>query len=205
MTILITAGPTWVKIDEVRILTSIFTGKTGLYLAKEFAKKGHFVTLLINPHCLEQKIKGMRVIPFKYFEDFKEKVIKELKKYKYDVIIHSAAVSDYKLKKVFSGKIPSGSKGLTLRLNPTQKIIKTIRHLAKHSLLIQFKLEVSRRGLLKEAQKSIEENKSDFVIANALEDLKCGYRAFIVDRRKTVVTLRSKNDLFRVLSRIISR
>jgi phosphopantothenoylcysteine decarboxylase/phosphopantothenate--cysteine ligase len=202
MNILVTAGPTWIKIDEVRILTSIFTGKTGLYLAKEFAKKGHSVTLLINPHCLEQRIRGMRVIPFSYFEDFKEKIIKELKDKSYGAIIHGAAISDYKLKKVFSAKIPSGKKNLALKLIPTEKIIKTIRSLAKNSILIQFKLEIKRKGLLKEAQKSLQQNKSDFVVANALEDLRHAYKTFLIDRHNKVVILESKKELFLALLNI---
>jgi len=202
--ILVTAGPTWIKIDEVRILTSIFTGKTGLYLAREFAKKGHSVTLFINPHCLGQKIKGIHVINFKYFEDFKRKVTKELKDKRYDVIIHSAAVSDYKLKKVFSAKIPSGKKSLALELIPTQKLVKTIRRLVKGSVLIQFKLEIKRKGLLEKAYRSLKENKSDFVVANALEDLRHTYKAFLIDKHKKAISLESKKELFLSLLGVIT-
>jgi phosphopantothenoylcysteine decarboxylase/phosphopantothenate--cysteine ligase len=204
MKILITAGPTWVKIDEVRILTSIFSGKTGLYLAKQFAKSNHSVTLLVNPHCLEQKIRGIRVIIFKYLEDFSKKITEELRKNKYDVIIHSAAVSDYKLNKVYQGKIPSGKSGLAFKLIPAEKIIKKIRKLAKESLLIQFKLEIKRKGLLEKAYKSLKENKSDFVIANALEDLRLGYKAFLMDKDKNTISLDSKKDLFLSLCKIVT-
>ncbi|MDP2922452.1 MAG: phosphopantothenoylcysteine decarboxylase [Candidatus Omnitrophota bacterium] len=220
MKILITAGPTWIKIDEVRILTSIFTGATGLYLAEEFRKKGDLVTILLNQHCLNKNIKGMRIISFRYFEEFREKITTELKKNCYDAIIHSAAVSDYRLERVFpargaalangqgsafggKGKIPSGKKELILKLTPAEKIIKLIRKLAKNTLLIQFKLEIKRKGLIEEAHASLKENKSDFVVANALEDLKLGYRAFLIDRYKKVITLRSKRDLFSALWKTI--
>ena len=49
MKVLITGGPTWVKIDEVRIITNIFTGRTALFLAKEFKRRKYDVTLIINP------------------------------------------------------------------------------------------------------------------------------------------------------------
>jgi phosphopantothenoylcysteine decarboxylase/phosphopantothenate--cysteine ligase len=204
MKILITAGPTWVKIDEVRILTSIFTGRTGIYLAKEFKKKGHSVTLFLNPHLIG-KIKGVQVIPFKYFEDFKEKITKELKRNDYDVIIHSAAVSDYKLKKTFEGKIPSGKKELTLKLIPTEKVIKIMRKLAKDAVIIQFKLEIKRKDLLGKAYRSLKENKTDFVVANALEDLRLGYKAFIMDKENHTVVLNSQKSLFNNLHKIISK
>jgi len=201
MKILITAGSTWVKIDDVRILTNIFTGKTGIYLAEKFSQLGYPVTLLLNPHCIERKIaRGIKVIPFKYYDDLSRELTKELKKNKYDVIIHSAAVSDYKLKEAFDGKIPSGRKKLVLKLIPTAKIIKTIRKLAKGTLLIQFKLQVNpalsttkkffdarkggvkRRGLIEKAYQSLRENKSDLVVANIYEDLKKGYKAFIINK-----------------------
>lgn len=206
MKILITAGATWVKIDDVRILTNVFTGRTGLYLARELNKKGCSVTLLANPHCLDNKIKGVKVIPFRYFEEFKAKITKELKSNKYDVIIHTAAVSDYKLKKSFKGKVASGIDELVLKLTPAPKIIRIIRRLSKKSLLIQFKLEAQARGLVEKAYKSLQSNKSDFVVANALEDLKSGYRAYIIDKNKNITAFNSKAEfaaaIFRLLKNI---
>ncbi|MBU0693256.1 MAG: hypothetical protein KKC11_01090 [Candidatus Omnitrophica bacterium] len=200
--ILITAGSTWVKIDDVRILTNIFTGKTGIYLAEKFNQLGYPVTLFLNPHCVERKItRGIKVIPFRYYDDLEGELIKELKKNDYDVIIHSAAISDYKLKEAFKGKIPSGRKELTLKLTPTAKIIKTIRKLAKETFLIQFKLQVGRKGLIEKAYQSLRENKSDLVVANIYEDLKEGYKAFIINKDKKRMLVTSKKSLFDNLHR----
>lgn len=202
MKVLITAGATWVKVDEVRILTSRFTGKTGLYLAKELKKKGYSVTLLINPHCVG-KIKGVKAIYYHYFDEFKRKIVEILKKECYDLIIHMAAVSDYKLKNTSKGKIPSGKKSLVLQLIPAEKIIKKIRKLAKKSLLIQFKLEPRRKGIITKAYRSLKENKSDFVVANALEDLSSGYKGFLIDKEKKVFPLGTKKALRDILDKII--
>lgn len=204
MKILITAGPTWVKIDQVRILTTVFTGRTGLYLAEQFKKHGDDVTLVINPHCLGE-ISGFRIINFNYFNDFKEKITQDLKKNKYDAIIHSAAVSDYNLKKPFIGKVASGKSGLTIKLTPAEKIIKIMKRLAKKSFLVQFKLEIKQKGLIDKAYKSLKENKSDIVVANALEDLQRSYQAFIIDKDKKVVTIYSKKLLFNRLCEITRR
>ena len=200
MNVLITAGPTWTKIDDIRIITSFFTGRTGLYLAKEFKKIGSNVTLLINSHCIG-KIRNLNVINFRYFDEFKKAVIEILKKNNYDLIIHSAAVSDYRLKRTFSGKIPS-NRDLKLELVPTEKIIKIIRRLAKGSVVVQFKLEIKRKDLIKKAYNSLLENKSDFVVANALEDLKNKYKAFIIDKERNIIEVNSKKELFLNLSKL---
>ena len=201
MRVLITAGSTWVKVDDVRILTNHFTGKTGLYLAKGLKRKGHSVTLLINPHCVG-KVKGLKVIPYQYFEEFKWEVAKAIKKQRYDAIIHNAAVSDYKLKKPLKGKIPSG-RPRSLKLVPTEKIIKRIRAKAPNSLLIQFKLEPKQRGIINKAYKSLRENRSDFVVANALEDMQTGYKGFLINRDKKVISLGSRNSLLAALDKVI--
>ncbi len=201
MRVLVTAGSTWAKVDDVRILTNRFTGKTGLYLAQGLKRKGHSVTLLINPHCLG-KIKSLRVIPYRYFEEFKREVSKAIKRQHYDAIIHSAAVSDYKLKRPFKEKISSG-KNVSLKLIPTEKIVKHIRRLAPKSLLIQFKLESRQSGIINKAHKSLRENRSDFVIANALEDLKTGYKGFLINRNRKVILLKSRKSLLTALDRAI--
>jgi len=201
MRILVTAGSTWIKVDDVRILTNRFTGKTGLYLAKGLKRKGHSVTLLINLHCVG-KIEGLKVIPYQYFEEFKWEVAKAIKKQRYDAIIHNAAVSDYKLKKLLKGKIPSG-RSRSLKLVPTEKIIKRIRAKAPNSLLIQFKLEPKQRGIINKAYKSLRENRSDFVVANALEDMQAGYKGFLISKDKKVISLKSREFLLTALDRVI--
>ncbi len=195
MNILVTAGPTWVKIDEIRIITNIFTGRSGLFIAEEFKKRGYEVTLVINPHCIEKLPSQIEVIPFQYFDELARKIKNELRRKRYDIIIHSAAVSDYKPIRKFNYKISSKRKQLILKLVPTEKIIKTIRERAKSSFLVQFKLEITRKKLLEKAYRSLKENGSDLVVANAWEDLKSGYRAFIVDKVKQVKEVSSLKSL----------
>jgi len=209
MRVLVTAGSTWAKIDDIRILTNRFTGKTGLSLAWGLKKKGHSVTLLANLHCLggaiplgAGKVNGLKVIPYCYFEEFKREVSRVIKKQHYDAIIHCAAVNDYKLKRHLKGKILSG-KSMSLKLIPTEKVIKRIRSLASKSLLIQFKLEPKRKGIVNKAYKSLRENKSDFVVANALEDLQVGYKGFLIGKDKKVISLGSRNCLLTALDKVI--
>jgi len=200
--ILVTAGATWTKIDEVRVLTNIFTGKMGLYLAKALKAKGYSVTLIINPHCTG-KITKVKAIYYHFFDEFGAALKKILKIQRFDAIIHMAAVSDYILKRVHKGKISSGQKELNLKLVPAKKIIKMIRRLAKKSILIQFKLEMNREGIIKKAYDSLRKNDSDFVVANALEDLKKKYQSFIINREGKITKVNSKKSLIDNLNRII--
>ncbi len=204
MKVLVTAGPTWVKVDRVRVLTNIFTGRTGLDLARELKKRGYAVTLLINPHCLG-RIHGRNVVRYRYFGEFKRSICRLLDKNTFTAIVHTAAVSDYELTESFKGKISSGRKSLKLHLKPAPKIIKTIRVRAKKSLLIQFKLETGGSGLVESAYRSLKENHSDFVVANALSDLERGYQAFFIDREKRVSVVRSKVALANVIDCAIRR
>lgn len=202
MKILVTAGPTWIKIDRVRILTSVFTGYTGLCLARALKKKGHRVTLVMNTHCIRDT-SGLKVLSFRYFEEFKAHVSTELRAQRYDAIVHSAAVSDYTVRSASSGKIPSGKKALRLLLRPTEKIVTLIRRLAPEAVLVQFKLEIKRKGLLEDAYKSLTSNGSDFVVANALEDLTTGYKAFLIDAHKHVTVIHTRSRLADLLHKAI--
>ena len=77
--ILITAGPVWVPIDKVRVMTNIFGGALGYEIAKQAAKLGFDVVLLMGPGrtCFTNKEK-FKIIKFKYFEDIYELLKKEI-------------------------------------------------------------------------------------------------------------------------------
>ncbi len=206
MRILITGGATWAKIDKVRILTNIFTGKTSLFLAKYFLKKKTEVTLLINPHCIESfpRSRNIKIIFFRYFDELKKALKEELKRNKYDAIIHTAAVSDYVLKRPFKGKIPSNRKKIELRLQPTQKLTKLIHSLAKNSFLVQFKLETKSKYILKKAYRSLITNRFNLVIANVYRPQNKQYSAFIIDPSFTITKVSSLGELAQSLFDIFS-
>ena len=199
MRILITGGATWVKIDKVRILTNIFTGRTSVYLASYFVRNNHEVTLLLNTHCIERMPGNIKIVPFRYFEDLKRMLIRELKQNKYDIVIHTAAVSDYLCKHYFRGKIPSGKGEISIKLSSAPKLTDTIRRYAKGAYLVQFKLETSKEELISRARRSLLKNKFDAVVANSLGGLENGYQAFIIDKKGTKRKISSKRNLARTL------
>lgn len=200
--ILITAGPTWVPIDKVRVISNIATGSTGILLAEHLSKLGAKVTLILGPSsscCINRKVK---IINFRFFDELKEKIQKELGAKKYDIVIHSAAVSDYRPTQAYKGKITSGKKLFSINLRPTPKLFTEIRRKSADSKLVIFKLEFGvKENLLKtKALKLLEDARADLVVANTF----CGnsYKALIIDKGKRVLARINKKAT--VAQRLIS-
>lgn len=103
--ILITCGPTWVPVDDMRIISNKSTGELGQTLAKDCISQGFSVTLLEGPVENPLHLEGeINIVKFKYYEEFCDLFTTELKK-NYNCVIHAAAVSDYKMKKTHQEKI----------------------------------------------------------------------------------------------------
>jgi len=201
--ILITAGPTWVPIDSVRVISNIATAETGIILAQKLLKLGAKVTLLMGPVgtcCLDKKIK---IINFKFIDELKRLIIKELTSRKYDIVIHSAAVADYKPQTTFKRKVKSGIKQLRLNLVPTPKIIDLIKKIDRNLFLIGFKFEpkASRRALIKQTKSLMSRANLDLAVANTID--KNRYSAFIVNNRQLCGPIFNKKNMAEKLIRLI--
>lgn len=206
--VLVTAGATTVPIDKVRAISNIFKGRTGTDIARHFAKKGHEVTLITsNPDLLKKDDAArMRILPYKTYDQLLQAMEKEIVEGGYDVIIHSAAVSDYKVGGVFykngkgrlvgvdnSKKLSSDHAELFLRLVPTEKIVDKIRNpWGFAGYLVKFKLQVgiSDDELKIIAKKSRKASQADMIVANCLEWSR--KRAEIITK-DTVVPVRRKD------------
>ncbi|MFC1640560.1 phosphopantothenoylcysteine decarboxylase [Patescibacteria group bacterium] len=191
MRVLITAGSTQVPVDDVRVLTNVFKGRTGMMLATEFVNMGAEVTLLTSGHYEGWDEAYIDIIPYRTFDDLLINMrmlldprYKEHKREPYDVVIHSAAVSDYRINNVElhngpkkqvarkHGKISSKQEWIKLVLVPTVKIVDKIRKPWNfRGKLVKFKLEVGKpdKELIKIAHKSMLHSKADVMVANCLE------------------------------------
>jgi len=203
--VLVTAGPTWIAIDKVRVITSIFSGKTGCKIAQDAKKLGAKVKLLLGSGVLDlknNKLKGISVIRFKYYDELFKLMKQEISTRNYDMIIHSAAVSDYKPNTVTKQKIASGKKTLHLKLKPAKKIVKLIKTWDPQTFLVQFKLETdkNKNSLIKKAYKSLKENNADLVIANDLRNLD-KVNIIAKDKKQTSV---KRNDITKQISKLIN-
>jgi phosphopantothenoylcysteine decarboxylase/phosphopantothenate--cysteine ligase len=201
--VLITAGPTWVAIDSVRVISNTASGATGILLANKLAKLGARVTLLLGPVndcCINKKVK---IIRYRFFDELRSQLFRELKRKDYGILVHTAAVSDYKPDKTLSGKTASGKKTWQITFVPTEKLINRVKKIRCDIFLVGFKFEpkITRLGLLKEARRLIKESRADLVVANTTKVT--GYRAFIMDGKTVFYRSSDKADTVDKLSRLI--
>ena len=168
--ILITCGPTAVPIDAMRIISNLSSGTLGQMIACDFAKAGARVTLLEGPVAQPLISKSVNIRKFMFFDEFNTLIQKEVKK-TYHACIHAAAVSDYKIKKPWPGKLSSQLKTVTLTLVPTQKIIDQIKRLNPNLFLVGFKLEsnLTEASAKRKTRKLFQTSRCDLVVANSLK------------------------------------
>jgi phosphopantothenoylcysteine decarboxylase/phosphopantothenate--cysteine ligase len=178
-TILITAGGTREKIDEVRSIVNTSTGRTGQVLAETLMKEGHAVTLLQSKSAQAfmsaSTNKNLNLITYDSTSEFKDKLKTLLSQNHYDTLIHAAAVADYQVKSVTTsdGRVLKtnkiqGNDDLVLILTPNEKIITNVRQWSKNPKLevISFKLTADAANDLK-----LETYDSEWIIHNELKNV----------------------------------
>jgi phosphopantothenoylcysteine decarboxylase/phosphopantothenate--cysteine ligase len=198
--ILVTAGGTTEAIDPVRVLTNVSTGETGVRIANTLTQNGNDVTLLLagSSPFQDEVLPGVRVIPFRSYEDLDGAMKKELGSKTYDVLIHAAAVSDFRVSRMETGqgaevsgmtKIQSNDP-LVLHLSPNPKILNQVRGYAgkKPLRVISFKLADSPNA-------DLSGYDSDVVIYNQISGVERGsdrHAGEIFERRAGKFSLRSR-------------
>lgn len=191
--IIITAGGTIEKIDEVRFIANRSSGKMGVAIAEECYLRGADVLLL----RAKSSVKPRYLIKEKLFETVEDlfylikKNIKDT-----DTFYQVAAVSDYKVDKSFKGKI-SSEKSLELKLVPQIKIVDQIKTISPKTILIAFKAEYGsgEKSLIQEGQKKLKESKANVVIVN---DISRDDRGFESDNNEVYII--SKNGIINKIS-----
>ena len=205
--ILITAGPTWVAVDKVRVITNIFGGALGSIIAQKAKETGAKVTLLMGPGraILPKESKNLKIIKFKFYDELLDLIKKEVGSKKYDIVIHSSAVADYKPVLSKESKIKSGKKSLIIKLKPTAKIVDLMKKLDPKIFLVKFKLEVdlTEKQLIDVAYKSMMSSKADLIVANDFKTVIASHKAFIIDKDKKIKEVNGKekiaSELFKLL------
>lgn len=201
--VLITAGPTWVKIDSVRVISNTASAETGMLLAKAFSKLGSKVTLLSGPVNTSLPGGNIKVRNFKFFDELSSMVKGELKRSSYDIVVHSAAVSDYMPCHPLSQKIESGLKGLSIKLKPTLKIINFFKSMQPEIFLVGFKYEPEAKKdyLYQEAVNLIKQSHADLVVSNTTR--KGRYLAILVSPDKVSKVFKNKASLAEGIIKVI--
>ncbi|MGB7583054.1 MAG: phosphopantothenoylcysteine decarboxylase [Sedimentisphaerales bacterium] len=159
---LITAGGTREYIDPVRFISNASSGKMGYELARSALLAGHNVTLIVAPTNLNAP-KEASVIEVESARDMFEAV-----KDKFggcDCLIMTAAVSDYTPAKLARHKIKKSPGVVTLRLKPTQDILKWAgTHKKQNQVVVGFALE--DRNIKAGAERKMRDKNLDMIIAN---------------------------------------
>ncbi len=170
--LLITAGPTQEPIDAVRFLGNRSSGRLGVSLADEAARRGWRVTLLLGPVALRPANPVVRVMSFRTCADLEALLGVEAPQA--HVVVMAAAVADYRPKPnpaMSGGKFRRTSAPLTLELEPTPDLLAGVSSRRRSGqLLVGFALE-PREELLASARAKLERKKIDMVVGNPLETM----------------------------------
>ena len=181
MNCIVTAGPTYEPLDEVRRLTNFSTGRLGTELANFLAARGHKVTLLVGEQATwSGERRAQRVEIFTTTADLRTR-LKTLVSRCVDAIFHVAAVSDFAFGKIWlraptgelaefksAKKISTREGKLLVELVPTPKILAELRGWFPQTRIVGWKFEAdgARADALNAARQQIAECCTDACVVN---------------------------------------
>lgn len=169
---LITAGPTHEPIDAVRFIGNRSSGRMGVALAGEAARRGWSVTLLLGPATVTPHDTGAEVVRFRTCEDLRGLLRRHAPDA--DVLVMAAAVADFRPKvdpSQFTGKFRRTDQALSLTLEPTPDLLAEVAaNRRPGQTLVGFALE-PREDLLASAAAKLQRKRVDMVVANPLETM----------------------------------
>lgn len=168
--ILITAGPTYEKIDPVRFLGNNSSGKMGFALAEEAMQRGAIVTLIAGPNHLEVP-SGVNYISITSAKELFEACQQNFEQ---DGIIMSAAVADYTPAEVSAIKVKKKEGDLSLELKRTTDVLKWMGENKKDQKLVGFALETNDE--LENAKGKLKRKNLDLIVLNSLNDKGAGFK-----------------------------
>ena len=164
--IMITAGPTYEKIDPVRFIGNYSSGKMGFALAEECRKRGAHVTLIAGPVAL-QCDNDIRRIDVESCEEMYEAATHEFTGC--DAAILCAAVADFRPAVVADRKIKREKDDLVLTLAPTHDIAAALGQMKQsRQRIVAFALETNDEEA--NAEKKRRKKNADFIVLNSLRN-----------------------------------
>jgi len=213
---IVTAGPTYEPLDEVRRLTNFSTGRLGSELVNFLSAGGHEVTLLIGQQATWRgDRKTAAVETFTTTEDLRER-LRRLKGPETGAVFHAAAVNDFKfgnvwqgipgerMRRVRGGKIPTRAESLLVELVPTAKVIAELRSLFAKAVIVGWKFEVdgTQKAVIEKAERQIAENNTDACVANGAA---YGAGFGLVTGKGKVLHCETTKELFAGLEQLLIR
>jgi phosphopantothenoylcysteine decarboxylase/phosphopantothenate--cysteine ligase len=172
--ILITAGPTYEKIDPVRFIGNYSSGKMGFALAEECARRGAEVTLLTGPVALTAAHPAIKRIDIESAEEMYRAAIESFPHM--DAAILCAAVADYRPETIAPEKIKRENKeDMCLRLVANKDIAAALGTIKRQGqILAGFALETDNETA--NAESKLRRKNLDFIVLNSLRDPGAGFK-----------------------------
>ncbi len=209
--ILITAGPTYEKIDPVRFIGNYSSGKMGYALAEACAARGAEVFLVSGPVSLQAKHPSIHRISIESAEEMYQCAMDVFPSV--DAAILCAAVADYRPEMTSAEKIKRESTGeMMLKLVPNKDIAASLGQIKKaDQILVGFALETSDE--VYHATDKLKRKNLDFIVLNSLRDQGAGFRCdtnkiSILDQEGTLTEypLKSKQEVaVDIINKLVSR
>ena len=186
--ILITAGPTYEKIDPVRFIGNYSSGKMGFALAAECARRGADVTLVAGPVSLSTP-EGVNRIDVESCQEMYEASTKAFPKM--DAAILCAAVADFRPETTADQKIKREKDDLVLRLQPTHDIAQQLGKLkTDNQVLVGFALETNDEEV--NAKKKLAKKNLDFIVLNSTRNKGTTFRSD--DNQISIISASGQKD-----------
>ena len=177
MRIVVTSGPSYEPIDQVRRLTNMSTGELGTMLAEGFAAARHQVACFRGvASTFPAPLWPVEVVPFTTNDDLTSSLVKLPAREEVSLLFHAAALGDFRVKEITdengealsNGKISSRTGDLKLTLEPAPKLIASLRRLFPSTVIVGWKYEIdgTTDGALARGRAQIEECLTDACVVN---------------------------------------
>ena len=171
--VLITAGPTYEKIDPVRFIGNYSSGKMGFALAEECARRGAEVELVSGPVSLQIHHPSVHRTNVESAEEMFHAATERFTQA--DIAILCAAVADFTPTQVAGTKIKREGEELVLHLSPTHDIAQCLGAMKRDGqIMIGFALETNDEEA--HAKDKLKRKNLDFIVMNSLQDKGAGFR-----------------------------
>jgi phosphopantothenoylcysteine decarboxylase/phosphopantothenate--cysteine ligase len=170
--VLVSAGPTYERLDPVRFIGNFSSGKMGIEIAKTAFEMGAQVTLVCGPSNISTSsydIQRINVISAVEMQKAMETHFHES-----DIVIMSAAVADYRPATMAEQKIKKDDENMTIELVKNPDILKGLGEKKTHQILGGFALETN--NALEYAQGKLQRKNLDFIVMNTLQDEEAGFQ-----------------------------
>jgi phosphopantothenoylcysteine decarboxylase/phosphopantothenate--cysteine ligase len=195
---LVTAGPTYEAIDPVRFIGNHSSGLMGFEIAQKAALLGAEVVYITGPTHYKPNNSRINTIPVVSASEMFNHVHLHFKSV--DVAVLSAAVADYKPKKIATSKIKKSTKNLTLELEKTLDILASLGTIKSNQILVGFALETNNE--IENAIIKLKSKNLDLIVLNSLNDPGAGFggetnKVTLIDKNlvQTVYPLKSKANV----------